>query len=265
MRLDVYLTAKGFSSSRQRAQSMIKNNEVTVDGTKQNKPSCEIDETISHTIVIEGDSNRYVSRGGLKLEAALRFFNIDVCGKKALDVGASTGGFTDCLLQHGAAAVYAVDVGETQLHDSLKQNDKVVVADHCNARFLSADSFPVIFDVATMDVSFISQTLIYPALHDVLPNDAILISLIKPQFEVGPKLLNKHGIVTDSNARRQAVTNVLYAACKNGLCPFGLMKSPITGGDGNVEYLFAAKRSVVNSDAGTESISRLIKSLEAQT
>ncbi len=241
MRLDVYLTEHGYAESRTRARGLIEEGAVILDGRKALKASALVDETLAHTVSVE-NTQKYVGRGGLKLEKALEVFSVNVEGAVALDVGASTGGFTDCLLQNGAARVYAVDAGEGQLAQKLLKDERVVNMEKYNARALVPSDFPILPDVAVMDVSFISQTLILPALADVLREDGVLVSLIKPQFEAGRSAIGKNGIVKNASDRRLAMERVLDAAAACGLACFGLDISPILGGDGNTEYIAAFRK-----------------------
>ena len=190
----------------------------------------------------ESENTKYVGRGGLKLEKALDVFSVDVTGVCAIDVGASTGGFTDCLLQNGAAKVYAVDSGEGQLAPKLLNDARVVNMEKYNARNLVSTDFPTAPDLAVMDVSFISQTLILPALSGILKENGVLISLIKPQFEAGRQAIGKNGIVKSEEDRRAAMERVIDAAAACGLACFGLDVSPILGGDGNTEYIAAFRK-----------------------
>ncbi len=241
MRLDVFLTASGFAESRTQAQRLIEEGSVLLDGKAVDKASLAVDEQAPPSVEIV-KKQKYVGRGGLKLEKALALFEVNVEGVCALDVGASTGGFTDCLLQNGAARVYAVDAGEGQLAGKLLSDERVVNMEKYNARNLAAEDFPKPPDVAVMDVSFISQTLILPALARVLREDGVLISLIKPQFEAGRAAIGKNGIVKSAADRRHAIERVLDAAAENDLACFGLDVSPILGGDGNVEYIAAFRK-----------------------
>lgn len=234
MRIDKYLVKHGKSSGRERAKEMVEAGLVSVNGKIVTKPSLEVFE--GDRIEVGEDGNRFVGRGGEKLEAAIRTFEIDVSGLCAVDIGASTGGFTECLLRHGAARVYALDVGSGQLHPSLVENPRVVSIDKYNARNIKYDDFGFCFDMAVMDVSFISQTLILPALPPVLKDGAPFITLIKPQFESGRQNIGKGGIVKSAAARRDAVIRVLDCAEENGFCCKGVIPSPIAGGDGNLEY-----------------------------
>jgi 23S rRNA (cytidine1920-2'-O)/16S rRNA (cytidine1409-2'-O)-methyltransferase len=235
-RLDVWLTDTGKCDSRSRAQAYIKNGLVTVNGKTVDKPSYSVIENDVVVLNSEGTCP-YVSRGGLKLKGALDAFELDPSGMVCIDIGASTGGFTDCLLKHGAKRVYAVDSGTSQLHFSLRTDERVISLENTNARYLSEKDFTEKMDLAVMDVSFISQTKLFFAVCNVLRNEGRLISLIKPQFEVGRDGIGKGGIVKDERLRKKAVEDVLAAAEAFGLKNEGLAVSPIKGGDGNVEYV----------------------------
>ncbi len=236
MRIDKYLAAAGYTKSRKFAQDLIDAGAVKVDGVTVKKASQEIDHTVVHEIELE-QLFKYVSRGGMKLEAALDAFKLNVNGYKAVDVGASTGGFTDCLLKRGAKKVYAIDSGVGQLHPDLLSDKRVVSVEQFNARELSVEITDGECDIAVADVSFISQTYLIPKICSVLKKGAPFISLIKPQFEAGASALGKNGIVTNSAYRFLAVKRVLNCATENGMDCLGLIPSPITGGDGNREYL----------------------------
>ena len=245
MRVDLYLTEAGYTQSRKKAQDLIAAGAVTVDGAVVKKPSAPINEAIPHEVVIE-QVFRYVSRGGMKLEAALDAFGISVNRKKAVDVGASTGGFTDCLLKRGAASVVAVDAGIGQLHESLRADPRVTVIEHFNARELNMEITNGPCEVAVADVSFISQTYIIPPISSVLEPNGVFVSLIKPQFEAGRQALGKNGVVTNAAYRFLAAKRVITCGLENGLDCIGLIPSPIEGGDGNKEYLACfVKRPVI--------------------
>ena len=236
MRADLFLVEKGYVQSRQRARDLIERGCVTVDGKTVTKPAFPISDG-EHAVLVR-DEIRYVGRGGLKLEAALDGFGLDATGKFALDIGASTGGFTDCLLQRGASAVCAVDAGAGQLAATLAADPRVTSLEHKNARELTPEEIggrPA--DLIVMDVSFISATYILPQFPMLLHPDGSAVVLIKPQFEVGRAMLGKGGIVKDPRAHRYAVERVLEAGEALGLSAVGLMPSPITGGDGNREFL----------------------------
>lgn len=237
MRLDVYLYQSGLAPSRQKAQELIANEQVLVNGRVVTRPSFAISDEAPPAVTLQGRVLPYVSRGGLKLEAALDAFSVDVQGLRAVDIGASTGGFTDCLLQRGAAHVCAVDCGTDQLHASLRADARVTVLEQCNARTLTAEQIGGQVDLAVMDVSFISQTQLFCAVRQVLAMGGRFVSLIKPQFEAGRAALSKKGVVRDEKTRRDCVARVCEQARLYGLCVQGVMQSPIVGGDGNVEYL----------------------------
>lgn len=236
MRIDVYLASSGILSSRSEAKSYIEEGLVFV-GTRQIlKPSFEID-GFEDQISVDTTKRLYVSRGGIKLAGALKEFKLQVADKLCIDVGASSGGFTDCLLQNGARNVIAVDSGSGQLVDKIRQNEKVVVIENYNARYMRLEDFPYRPNFAVMDVSFISATYIIPALSSCLELGADFVCLIKPQFEVGRASLGKGGIVRDDKARQGAVDKVVACAREYGFESCGVITSPIKGGDGNVEFL----------------------------
>lgn len=234
MRADVYLVEYGFAESRTRAARLISEGKIIIDGKKIEKASESIAPYDHCVEIIARDP--YVSRGGIKLAAALDEFRIDVSGKKCIDIGASTGGFTDCLLKRGALSVCAVDSGRGQLHPSVACDERVRSIEGFNARELDEERFGR-FELAVMDVSFISQTLIHPAISRVLCDGGCFIGLIKPQFEAGRAALGKNGIVKDARDRERSIVRVLESAVLNSLEPVSVMRSPIEGGDGNVEYL----------------------------
>lgn len=247
MRIDVYLTQNGYAASRTRAQQLIAAGLVELDGKTVRRPSEELDEAVPHAVSV-GQDIPYVGRGGCKLEGALDAFSLNAEGAWALDIGASTGGFSDCLLRRGAARVYAVDSGEGQLAPSLRNDARVVNIEKCNARYLNADMLDAPFaehggaELIVMDVSFISQTFILPVLPPLLKEGGDIVTLIKPQFEVGRSGVGKGGIVKEPAWRREAVSRVVEAAVLAGLEPRRLIRSPIEGGDGNIEYLIHLKK-----------------------
>ncbi len=236
MRLDVFLTEKGYFQSRSKARAAIEKGFVFIDGASVLKPAFEINGDEAITV---NSTEKYVSRAGEKLEHALREFNISPAGRVILDIGASTGGFTDCLLQQGAKKVFALDVGSAQLAEKLRQDERVCVMENFNARYAKKSDFPVDVDMIVMDVSFISQTLIYPACSDILARNGIMITLVKPQFEAGRSNVGKGGIVKDRDGR--IISEILEKLDNSaGSCGFeriGFTPSPIEGGDGNREYL----------------------------
>ncbi len=235
MRLDVYLYQNGIAPSRQKAQELIAKGEISVNGKMASKPSLVVEET--DEIALVGQGLRYVSRGGEKLEAALDAFTIDVTDFVACDIGASTGGFTDCLLQRGAGKVFCVDSGKEQLHPSLQKDARVVKMEQCNARYLRAKDLGQKCDIVVMDVSFISQTQLYETVCDLLKEDGYFVSLIKPQFEAGRAALTKKGVVKEEKDRLRVIETIREKAQAHGLFCQRVIPSPIRGGDGNIEYL----------------------------
>ena len=235
MRLDVYLSEAGYVLSRTEAKGFIVGGAVTVNGRSVTKPSFDVSDGAE--IKIDTEFKRFVSRGGYKLEAALDSFGISCEGAFALDVGASSGGFTDCLLKRGAAHVIAVDSGFGQMVKQLRDDERVTVVENFNARYMSREDLEYAPTLAVMDVSFISATLIIPALKACLAPEGDFVCLIKPQFEVGKSGLGKGGIVKDSKLRDKAVRDVISFAERMGFKTLGLIQSPIEGGDGNVEFL----------------------------
>lgn len=237
MRIDVYLFENGFCVSRSRARELIKSGFVRMGERTILKPSEEYD---GKEISIISDIP-YVSRGGIKLKAAIDHFKIDCRGVTAIDIGASTGGFTDCLLCEGAKKVFCVDSGAGQLSSALLCDDRVTSFEHINARYMTKKLVgeDQNIDLCVMDVSFISQTLIYDAISGILKKGGMLISLIKPQFEVGRDRIGKGGIVKDEKSRQYAIDKVKGEAEKRGFRCLGVIDSPISGGDGNKEFLAA--------------------------
>ena len=234
-RIDKVLVERGLAESRTRAQALIIAGQVLVREQRIDKPGQLINP--SDDIRIKGETPRYASRGGIKLEAALREFNINPDGKNCLDVGASTGGFTDCLLQHGAQRVWAIDVGHNQIIWRLRQDPRVVVQEGINARNLSSGQFPVRFEIATIDVSFISLSKVLPAVRNCLTEVADVIALVKPQFEVGKGEVGRGGIVTDPAKHRRVLDEIRQAALEIGLSGAAVIESPILGAEGNREFL----------------------------
>lgn len=243
-RIDKLLVERGLASSRMRAQAMIMAGAVLVNEQRVEKPSESFPPDASVRVRGSDDpASRYVGRGGLKLETALREFKIDVRGFVCLDVGASTGGFTDCLLQHGARRVVAVDVGHNQLDWRLRSDERVEVRENINARHLRPEDFETKFELAVMDVSFISATKVLPAIVPLLEEGGRIIILIKPQFEVGRGEVGKGGVVTDAAKHERVVEEVNRAACELGLEVCGVIPSPIHGAEGNREFLALYKRT----------------------
>ncbi len=235
MRLDIFLSGRGLAKSRSQAKELIENGLVAVDGKVIKKPALDI--TGATEVKILGRLHSYVGRGGIKLAAALDGFKTDVTSMCAADIGASTGGFTDCLLKRGARRVYAIDSGAGQLDKSLLDDERVVNIEHFNARNLSSDTLDEKCDIAVADLSFISQTLIIPHVPGILADGGIYLSLVKPQFECGRTTIGKGGIVREPHCHLAALMKVKIAAEDVGFGCTGVMMSPIEGGDGNREFL----------------------------
>lgn len=242
-RIDRLLVEKGLAPSRARAQALVMAGVVLV-GEQRVVKSSEMFEADALIRVKGADdpASRYVGRGGVKLEAALREFDVDVSGLLCLDVGASTGGFTDCLLQHGARRVVAIDVGHNQLDWRLRSDPRVEAREGVNARYLKPEDFDAPFDLAVMDVSFISATKVMPAIIPLLTEDGRMITLIKPQFEVGRGEVGRGGIVHDPLKHARVIEEVNAAARALGLDVRGLRESPLRGADGNTEFLALYQR-----------------------
>lgn len=246
-RIDVLIVNRGLLESREKARAVIMSGQVYIDEQKIDKPGTKVD--IDSNIEIR-ETLRYVSRGGLKLEKALNVFNIDLKDKTCIDIGASTGGFTDCMLQNGAKKVTAVDVGYGQLAWSLRQDKRVVTMERTNIRYVKPEDIGELADFASIDVSFISLTKIFRAVKDLLKDDGQLLCLVKPQFEAGREKVGKKGVVRDPQVHKEVLSNVLENADSNGFYLYGLDFSPIKGPEGNIEYLAHLKResNVVDID-----------------
>ena len=244
MRLDLFLAESGLCNSRTDAKNFILSGSVTVDGEVVKKPSYDVD--ASQTVTVDKSTKKYVGRGGLKLEAAIKHFGICAKDRLAIDIGASSGGFTDCLLQNGAEYVYSLDVGHSQLDIKLRNDKRVGVIENFNARYAKKSDFAKEIDIIVMDVSFISQTLIYPACADILSGCKTMITLVKPQFEAGKKHIGKGGIVRDKNGSviKEIMQRLDESANSCGFMRVGFCDSPIVGGDGNREYLAIFKRNI---------------------
>ena len=242
IRLDQLLLERGYAESRERAKALVMSGAVFLDGRRADKPGLQV--TRECEPEVHGSTLRYVSRGGLKLEKALKVFDVDPTGKTCIDCGASTGGFTDVLLQNGAKKVYAVDVGYGQLAWKLRQDERVVNIERCNLRYLTEEQVPEKLDLAVMDVSFISIRLILPVIRPFLKEeDADFICLIKPQFEAGRGQVGKKGIVREPAIHFDVIRACLDAAQEDGYAVIGLDWSPIRGADGNIEFLCHLKKS----------------------
>ncbi|MDD5016477.1 MAG: TlyA family RNA methyltransferase [Eubacteriales bacterium] len=246
-RLDTYLFENGLAASRERAKALVMAGAVFVDGQRCDKPAYAVG--VGQKVTVKR-GEEFVSRGGRKLKKAIETFDIDISGKVVIDVGASTGGFTDCMLQNGSAYVYAVDVGHGQLAWPLRQDSRVRVMERQNARYLKPDMFDKKISFASIDVSFISLKLILPALTGVLTRPYAIVALIKPQFEAGRGKVGKKGVVSDNAVHTEVIRGVLDFAEGLGLAVCGLTYSPIKGPEGNIEYLayFCDKGDSVHTD-----------------
>ena len=240
-RLDLLLVKKNLASSREKAKAIIMSGIVYVDGQKEDKAGALFEENKS--IEIRGQSLKYVSRGGLKLEKALTEFDISLSNLVCMDVGASTGGFTDCMLQNGASKVFAVDVGYGQLDWKLRNDERVAVFEKTNIRYLEESSLEQKADMASIDVSFISLSKVLPALVKLLKEDAFIVALIKPQFEAGREKVGKKGVVREAAVHVEVIQAVYTYAADNKLDVIGLTYSPIKGPEGNIEYLCYMKKN----------------------
>ncbi|MBQ1489433.1 MAG: TlyA family RNA methyltransferase [Eubacterium sp.] len=234
-RLDVLLVQQGYFASRERAKIAIMEGIVFVDGQRSDKAGTKINTECQ--IEVRGSTCPYVSRGGYKLEKSIETFAIDLNGKICMDIGASTGGFTDCMLQNGASKVYSIDVGYGQLDWKLRTDDRVVNIEKCNVRYLDPELIQDPIDFISIDVSFISLKLVLPVAARHLKEEGSMVCLVKPQFEAGREQVGKNGIVRDKAVHEEVIRNAASYAEENGLVPYGLTWSPVTGAKGNIEYL----------------------------
>lgn len=240
-RLDILVTERGLVESREKAKTLIMAGQVYVDGQKADKPGDTFSEDAA--VEVRGKGLPYVSRGGLKLEKAMREFGLQLQGRTCMDIGASTGGFTDCMLQNGAQRVYSVDVGYGQLAWSLRTDPRVVNLERTNARYLTREQVPEEIDFFSVDVSFISLTLILPAVRPLLAEHGQAVCLIKPQFEAGREKVGKKGVVRDKAVHEEVIEKIRSFALENGFSVLGLTFSPVKGPEGNIEYLLYLERS----------------------
>lgn len=241
-RLDVLLVKKGLAPSREKAKAVIMAGSVYVDGQKEDKAGSVFDEE-SAQIEVRGHVLPYVSRGGLKLEKALKVFPITLTNKICMDIGASTGGFTDCMLQNGAAKVYSVDVGYGQLDWKLRQDDRVVCMEKTNFRYMTPEDIPDVLDFASVDVSFISLDKILTPAYALLREQGEMVALIKPQFEAGREKVGKKGVVRDPKVHEEVISRIVRHADEVSFEVLDLSYSPIRGPEGNIEYLIHLKKN----------------------
>lgn len=258
IRLDAYLVNKGLVQSRERAKAIIMAGQVYIDNQKCDKAGQQVDEN-GINVEIRGETLKYVSRGGLKLEKAMGEFPISLEGKTAMDIGASTGGFTDCMLQNGAKKVFAVDVGYGQFSWKLRQDKRVVNMERTNIRYVTSDDIGCKVDFASVDVSFISLRLVLPVAKELLNDGGEIVALIKPQFEAGREQVGKKGVVKDIKVHYEVVKGILDFAKSIGLFVSGLSYSPIKGPEGNIEYLAYFTKQDRNIDINDEMIWTVIE------
>ena len=240
-RLDVLLVKKGLATSREKAKTMIMEGNVFVNNNREDKAGSTFPEDCQ--IEIHGKTLQYVSRGGLKLEKAMKHFDISLEGKICMDIGASTGGFTDCMLQNGAKKVYSVDVGYGQFAWKLRQDERVVCMEKTNIRYVTPDDIDDVLDFASVDVSFISLTKVLGPARELLCDGGQMVCLIKPQFEAGREKVGKKGVVRDKAVHEEVVNKIVDFALENGFSVLNLEFSPIKGPEGNIEYLVHIEKS----------------------
>lgn len=257
IRLDALLVNNGMVQSRERAKSLIMAGQVYIDNQKCDKAGMMVDEDTT-VPQIRGEQLKYVSRGGLKLEKAMQEFPITLTDKITMDIGASTGGFTDCMLQNGAKKVFAVDVGYGQFAWKLRQDERVVNMERTNIRYVKHEDIEDYLDFASIDVSFISLKLVLPVAFNLLSDSGELVALIKPQFEAGREQVGKKGVVRDINVHFEVVKNVLDFAKETGFSIAGLSFSPIKGPEGNIEYLAYLKKQKCEIDITDEKIREVV-------
>ena len=252
-RLDVLLVKRGLAESREKAKAVIMSGIVYVDGQKEDKAGQTFADTAN--IEVRGSTLKYVSRGGLKLEKAMECFDVSVKDKVCMDIGASSGGFTDCMLQNGAKKVYAVDVGHGQLAWKLRNDTRVVVMEKTNIRYVKPEDIGESIDFASIDVSFISLLKVLPAAYNLLGERGEIVALIKPQFEAGREKVGKKGVVREKSTHIEVIQNCFAYAKENGFFVRELEFSPVKGPEGNIEYLYhLVKSGDVDSDIDIEAI-----------
>ena len=255
-RLDAAIVARGLVSGRDRAKGIIMAGQVYVDGQKADKPGQQVDET--SRIEVRGQTLAYVSRGGLKLEKSMAAFGLALEGMVCADIGASTGGFTDCMLQNGAVRVYAVDVGYGQLAWKLRTDPRVVNLERTNIRRVTREQIPEELDFISIDVSFISLGLVLPVARELLKTGCKAVCLVKPQFEAGRENVGKKGVVRDPAVHEMVIEKVLGIARDLGLAPLGLTYSPVKGPEGNIEYLLLLEKDGGEAKVGREETRRVV-------
>lgn len=256
-RLDGILVEKGLVTGRDKAKAVIMAGHVYVNNQKSDKPGEQVDD--SALIEVRGGELKYVSRGGLKLEKAMEVFPVSLGGLVCMDIGASTGGFTDCMLQNGAKKVYAVDVGYGQLAWSLRSDERVVVMERTNIRYVTRENVPDELDFISVDVSFISLKLVLPVAYALLIDGGEMVCLVKPQFEAGRGSVGKKGVVRDKAVHLSVLHDVARFAFENGFSVLGLDFSPVKGPEGNIEYLMYLKKAAEPVDITGETIAQIVE------
>jgi len=257
LRLDVAVYERGFAETREKAKAMIMAGSVYLNGQKALKGGVNIKET--DVIEVRGAVNPFVSRGGLKLDKAMKSFGLDLTDNICMDIGASTGGFTDCMLTNGAKKVYAIDVGYGQLAWKLRCDERVVNLERTNFRYVTREQVPDEIDFASVDVSFISLKLILPVMHTLLKDGGRSVCLIKPQFEAGKENIGKKGVVRDKSVHEAVVENITTFVAENGFKVLGVDFSPIKGPEGNIEYLMFIKKNDVGEMLWEGSVAELVE------
>ena len=260
-RLDAAIVARGLASGRDRAKAVIMAGQVFVDGQRADKPGQPVNET--SRIEVRGDMMPFVSRGGLKLQKAMETFGLELRGAVCADIGASTGGFTDCMLQKGARKVYAIDVGYGQLAWKLRTDPRVVNLERTNIRYVTEEQVPEALDFLSVDVSFISLGLVLPVARRLLKTKCKAICLVKPQFEAGREKVGKKGVVREPAVHEEVIRRVLEAAVSLGFAPLGLTYSPVKGPEGNIEYLLLLQKDGEASALGEEDPARVVEQSHA--
>lgn len=249
-RLDVLLVRNGLAESREKAKAIIMAGNVLVKGQREDKPGSTFDPYSE--ITVKGTPMKYVSRGGLKLEKAIQVFAPEIAGKVCMDIGSSTGGFTDCMLQNGAVKVFAVDVGTNQLAWKLRNDERVISMEKTNIRYLEPDAIGEKIEFASVDVSFISLTKIMENVRTLLANEACMVCLIKPQFEAGREKVGKKGVVSDPKVHEEVVLGIMNYMCSIGFEILGIDHSPIKGPEGNIEYLIYIRNGSISEEEASK-------------
>ncbi|MBE5950052.1 MAG: TlyA family RNA methyltransferase [Lachnospiraceae bacterium] len=260
-RLDVLLVKRNLAESREKAKAYIMAGNVFVDGVREDKAGSSFEETVQ--IEVRGLAMKYVSRGGFKLEKAVKEFGVELAGKTCMDVGSSTGGFTDCMLQNGAVKVFAIDVGTNQLAWKLRTDERVVSMEKTNIRYVTPEDIGQLVEFVSIDVAFISLTKVLGPVYELMADGAEIVCLIKPQFEAGREKVGKKGVVRERSVHEEVIVEVTTFACATGLELLHLDYSPIKGPEGNIEYLLYAKKNAKDDAAvREESLQNILVSVQ---